>query len=228
MPSLSAGLLALALSASPDAGAPPFSWDVPGVITLVPAGDHLSRNGLPLAVFAARSKWKLNELLAHYAKRFSQAGFYLPRGVALPGLRFSRVVALDDVHMISFLVYGWQEPDGTTTLMLGASNLGKRQPVAQNGLPVFPAATHLTSFNLEQAVALSFTVKATDAEVLDFYRSVLPSGGYVEREPGVFVRGERAVKVLVKKDGEALSVVVLEGADDGLAINGTEGGSRTP
>lgn len=219
-------MVALALCAAPDAGAV-FSWDVPGQLTLVRVGQRLERDGLPMVVYAARSKWTLSELLAHYARRFSDAGFYLPRGVQLPGLRGPRLVAFDDVKRVSFLVYGWPEADGTTTLMLGAADLGHRKPAAQGGLPVFPAAKHVTTFDAEQGTALSFTAKATEAEVIDFYRSVLPSGGWREREPGIFVREARAVKVLAKPRGDELSVVVLESFDDG-AISGTEGGSGTP
>lgn len=210
-------LLALALAGAPDAGArdAPFSWDVPGLLTLVPVGTRLEHNGLPLAVYAARSKWKLNDLLEHYAKRFAASGFYLPSNVALRGLTRQRVVALDDVKMVSFLVYGWPERDGTTTLMLGAADLGHRKPVVGSALPAFPGAKHLANFNLEQGLALSFTAQATEAEVMDFYRSVLPSGGWREREPGVFVREARAVKVLAKKDREGLAVVVLESFDEG-------------
>lgn len=207
-------VLALALSATPDAGAPPFSWDVPGVLTLVPVGKRLDNNGLPIVVYAARSKWKLKDLLEHYARRFVSEGFYLPRRARMPGFDAPRVMALDATQMVSFLVYGWPEPDGTTTLMLGAADLGHRKPATKSGLPVFPAAQHVTTFNVEQGSALSFTAKATEAEIIDFYRSVLPSGGWREREPGVFVREGRAVKVLAKPQGAALSVVVLEGYDD--------------
>lgn len=211
-------LVAVLLSAAPDAGAaPPFSWDVPGQLTLVRAGKTLDSGGLPIVVFAARSKWKLRDLLTHYARRFADAGFYLPKAVRMPGFDAPRVVALDPMTMVSFLVYGWAEPDGTTTLMLGAADLGHRKPATQSGLPVFPAATHVTTFNVEQGTAVSFNAKGTEAEVLDFYRSVLPTGGWREREAGIFVRESRAVKVLTKSQGAELSVMVLESYDDGAA-----------
>ncbi|MFT3709574.1 MAG: hypothetical protein QM817_18250 [Archangium sp.] len=205
------------LSAAPvDAGVAPFAWDLPGQVQLVPVGQKLERSGLPMVVFLGRSTWDLDRLLLHYAKRFAEAGYFIPPKMGrIPGLKLPRLVALDDVKMISFLVYGWPEDDGTTTLVLGAADLAHRKPVQVGGLPVFPAAKNPASFDVEQARALSFTAKATEAEVIDFYRTVLPSGGWKEREPGSFVKEGRVVRVLSKKSktpGE-LSIVVLEESD---------------
>lgn len=211
---MSAWVLCLALAAAPDGGAP-FSWDVPGQLELVPVGERLERNGLPMVVYLARSSWELDRLLLHYAARFGEAGYFIPpRMGRIAGLKLPRVVALDDVKMVSFLIYGWPEPDGSTTLVLGAADLAHRKPASVGGLPVFPAAKAVTSFNVEAATALSFVATASEAEVIDFYRAVLPSGGWKEREPGVFAREGRAVRVLAKKQTKGeLSVVVLEEAD---------------
>jgi hypothetical protein len=219
---VSAALLAaVLLASSPDAGLlatadAPFSWDVPGQLQLVPVGQKLERDGLTMAVFLARSSWDLDRLLVHYAARFAAAGYFIPPKLGrIRGLKLPRVVALDDRKMVSFLVYGWPEEDGTTTLVLGAGDLAHRKSVELGGLPVFPAAKHPTSFDLEAARALSFAAKATEAEVIDFYRAVLPSGGWKEREPGAFVKDGRVVRVL-SKPGAApgeLEIVVLEQSD---------------
>lgn len=213
------------LSASPDAGPSPlipspvegpFSWDVPGQIQLVPVGKQLEGGGLPMVVFLAKSSWELDRLLLHYAARFAEAGYFIPPKMGrIRGLKLPRVVALDDVRMVSFLVYGWPEADGTTTLVLGAADLKNRKPASGGTVPVFPGAKSPTRFNVELATALSFTAKATQEEVIDFYRSVLPSGGWKEREPGVFVKDGRVVRVMAKKQGGELAVVVLEQTDDG-------------
>ena len=217
-------VVAALLSASPDAGPQPvpsavegpFSWDVPGQLQLVPVGKRLEAGGLPMAVFLAKSSWELDRLLLHYAGRFAEAGFFIPPKMGrIKGLKLPRVVALDDVRMVSFLVYGWPEADGTTTLVLGAADLQNRKRSQGGTLPVFPGAKSPTSFNVEFATALSFTAKATQDEVIDFYRSVLPSGGWKEREPGSFVKQGRVVRVLAKKQGAELSVVVLEQSDEG-------------
>ena len=209
---------AAVLSAAPDAGPAPFSWDVPGQVQLVPVGKQLEGGGLPMAVFLAKSTWELDRLLLHYAGRFAEAGYFIPPKMGrITGLKLPRVVALDDVRMVSFLVYGWPEADGTTTLVLGAADLKNRKQAQGGVLPVFPGAKSPTTFNVELATAVSFTAKATQEEVIDFYRSVLPSGGWKEREPGAFVKDGRVVRVLAKKQklSSELSVVVLEQSDDG-------------
>ena len=211
-------LLALTLVAAPDAGVKPapFNWDVPGLIEVVPIGQKMERSGLPLKMYLAHSSWDLDRLLIHYTARFAEAGYFIPARMGrLPGLKLPRLVALDDTNMISFLVYGWPEKDGTTTLVVGAADLGHRKPASANGLPIFPGAKGVTTFDVELATAVNFRVQASEAEVIDFYRSVMPSGGWKEREPGTFIREGRAVRVLSKKQGTSLSVVVLEQSDDG-------------
>lgn len=210
------GLVAAALlGASTDAGpAAPFSWDVPGQLQLVPVGKKLEGAGLPMVIYLAKSSWELDRLLLHYAGRFAEAGYFIPPKMGrITGLKLPRVVALDDVRMVSFLVYGWPEPDGSTTLVLGAADLQHRKP-GGGRLPVFPGARSPTSFDVELVTALSFTAKATQEEVIDFYRAVLPAGGWKEREPGSFVKEGRVVRVLAKRKGAELSVVVLDQSDD--------------
>jgi hypothetical protein len=208
-----------ALAVAPDAGvARPFEWNVPRLITLVPVGNRLEVNGLPMQIFAARSKESLDNLIIHYAQRFLDEGLYLPFTFIgpRPGGRLPKVVAFDPERKLSYLVYGWPEGDGTTTLILGAADLGARSQRSTGSYPAFPGASAVTRFQLEYAEAVSFTAKATEAEVIDFYRSILSAGGWKEREPGVFVRGGRAVRVLARasKTKGLLGVVVLEQADE--------------
>lgn len=228
---IAAGLAALLLAAAPDGGSPaaPFSWDVPGQLRLVPVGKQLERDGLPMVVYLARSSWDLDRLLLHYAARFAEAGYFIPPKLGrLRGLKLPRVVALDDGKLVSFLVYGWPEPDGTTTLVLGAADLGHRKAGSGPKLPLFPGARAPTRFDVEQARAVSFTAKATEAEVIDFYRAVLPSGGWQEREPGAFVKDGRVLRVLAKRRGGGeLGVVLLE-QTDAVPLSETGGDPGTP
>jgi hypothetical protein len=227
---VSAAVLVVALlGAAPDAGAAPFSWDVPGQLELVPVGRRLERDGLPLSISLARSSWELDRLLLHFAGRFAAAGYFIPPRLGrITGLKLPRVVALDDVRLVSFLVYGWPEPDGTTTLVLGAADLGHRKRQGEGVLPVFPGATAITHFNLEQVNAVSFSARATQAEVIDYYRAVLPSGGWAEREPGRFVSAGRQLTVLARQQGPgALGVVLLEQAD-AVPVSGTGDGPGSP
>lgn len=217
-------LVAALLAAAPDAGTGPaaFSWDVPALVAFAEVGERLSGNGLPLKIFIARSRWSGERLLRHYTRRFEDSAFFIPpKGPALPGLSLPRIVGLDTVGLWSYLVYCWPEPDGTTTLVLGAADLGHRVAADRAvALPAVPGARLASSFNLEGARALSYQVKATTAEVLDFYRQVLPEQGYREREAGSFVLGARVVRVLAKATTEpsVLSVIVLEQADSDEAL----------
>lgn len=221
-------LLVALLGGVSDAGPPPFSWDVPGQLELVPVGKTLERDGLPMRAFLARSSWDLDRLLLHYAARFAAEGYFIPPKLGrISGLKLPRVVALDDVRMVSLLVYGWPEADGSTTLVLGAADLQHRKRGQGGSLPVFPGAKSPTRFDIELAQALSFTAPATREEVIDFYRKVLPSGGWKEREPGAFVKQGRVVRVLARQQGAQLAVVVLEQADEG-PLSGTAGGPGTP
>lgn len=209
--------LLLALAAAPDAGSGPFDWKVPSAIAVVPVGEGFQRDSMPMTIYLARTKMDLDEALVHYAQRFADAGFFIPaRMRPVHGLKLPRVIALDTENMVSFLVYGWPEPDGTCTLVLGSADLkGRKSSKGSGELPAFPGATSVTSFNLESATALSFVARAQEAEVIDYYRSVLPTLGWKEREAGVFVKGPRAVRVLAKKDKAAglLGVVLLEQPD---------------
>ncbi len=233
-------VVVLALAASPpDAGAappPPFEWNVPSVIEAVPVGQTLQVNGLPMRLFAVRSKLGLKDLLTHYTNRFAALGYFLPPRLGkLEGLTLPRVEAYDPVAQLSYLVYGWPEADKTTTLMLGSADLGarRRSALAGEALPTFPGATGVTRFDLEATRGVSFEAKASEAEVIDFYRATLPSGGWAEREPGVFVRQGRAVQVLAKPDKSrgVLGVVLLDQADHppdlSLRPTGTAGGPGT-
>ncbi len=221
--------LALALSAllaqlaAPDAGAaraaprePPIDLSVPQRLAWVEVGQRVGVGGLPIRVYAARSKSKLQDLLQGYLDRFERAGYYLPRDVKLEGFDLPKVVAFDPENGWSYLVWGFPEGDGTTTLIIGAADVRSRPKQAPKGdLPVFPAAKAPVFSDVEAARMLAFTTTATEGEVIDFYRQVLPTGGFAEREPGTFVKDGRQVRVLAKRRGKLLSVVVLEQADQG-------------
>jgi hypothetical protein len=194
-----------------------FDWNVPKLLEWSEVGDQLQANGMPLKIFVARSAWKPGDLLDHYQARFAKAGFYTPeKPLKLPGLELPRLTALDTESMWSYLVYVWPEPDGSTTLVLGAADLkGKKKDKAASGFSVaaFPGATVTFTSNVEFARTMSFTAKATEAEVIDFYRQTLPAAGWKEREPGSFVRGGRLLRAATKQTKEGLQVVMVDEAD---------------
>ncbi len=214
-------LLLLAQAPVSDAGVahavprePPFHFEVPQRLAWTDVGQKIGVGGMPIRIWAARSKLKLQDLLQGYVDQFEREGYYLPKNVKLEGLDLPKVVALDVKGGWSYLVWGFPEGDGTTTLIMGAGDVKARPKVAPKGeLPVFPGAKSPVVSNVEAANMLAFTTTATEAEVIDYYRQVLPAGGFTEREPGTFVKDARKVRVLAKPQKQGLSVVVLEQAD---------------
>ncbi len=200
--------------------APParaFDWNVPEPLSWAEVGEQLQANGMAMKIFVARSKWKPVALLNHYQKRFYAEGFYVPDvPLRLPGLKLPRVTALDTLTLWSYLVYVFPEPDGTTTLVMGAADLKGRQVGKVAGgfpAPVFPGSQATFASNVEFARTLSFTTGAKEEEVIDFYRQTLPSGGWKERERGSFVREGRLLRLLGKPEGKRLRIVLVEEAD---------------
>lgn len=217
-------VVALLAQASADAGVrprprvPPLDLSVPKVVAFTEVGNKMMVDGRPIKVWAVRSKLTLQDLLQSYIERFEDHGYYLPRpgDVKIKGLDLPKIVAYDPAERWSYLVWGWPERDGTTTLIVGAADmqpLGKAPPSRAGELPRFPGAKSAVVSNVEAARMLVFTTTASEAEVLDFYRQVLPSGGFTERETGTFVREGRAVRVMAKRAGKELSVVVIDQPD---------------
>jgi hypothetical protein len=194
-----------------------FDWDVPEAVAWAEVGEQMQANGMPMKIFVARSKWKPVALLNNYQKRFSAAGFYIPEvPLKLEGLKLPRVTALDTLSLWSYLVYVFPEPDGTTTLVMGAADLkGRKAGKIAGGFPapVFPGSRAAFSSNVEFARTLAFTTGAKEEEVIDFYRQTLPSGGWKERERGTFVREGRQLRMLGKQEGKDLRIVLVEEAD---------------
>jgi hypothetical protein len=208
-------LTVLLLGLAADAGsAQPFDWDVPRLIANARIGSgRIDVSGLPLEMHVVRSQWKANDLAIHYARRFIDAGFFIPPGQRpLPGSTLRRLTALDPQSMWSYTIVFYAEDDGTTTMVLGAADLGHRRPVepARFPAPLFPGALRPSIFELEAAHALAFTTSGTEAEVISFYRQTLSAAGWREISLGTFAKNGRAMRVMAKPDGKQLGVVVLE------------------
>ncbi len=197
---------------------PPIDLSVPKVVAFAEVGNRMLVDGRPIKVWAVRSKLTLEDLLQSYIDRFEGHGYFLPppREIRIPGLDLPKIVAFDPLGNWSYVVWGWPERDGTTTLIVGAADLQPQPklPPARGGeLPTFPAAKNPVTTNVEAARMLAFTTTAGEAEVLDFYRQVLAAGGFKERESGTFVREGRMIRVMGKPAGKELSVVVLDQPD---------------
>ena len=64
---------------------------------------------------------------------------------------------------------------------------------------LFPGATSLTTFSLENQKAMSYAVAATPAEIKDFYRSAFGEAGYRESAPNanIYQRGNQQFTLTV-------------------------------
>ncbi len=203
------------LAALPDGGTAPFEWEVPGAIDTTVVAREAMINGLPMSISAVRSSRPIDELLAHYASRFLERGFFIPPHIRpIPGFDAARVMAWDPVGRRSYLVYGWREDARSSTLILGSANLGARKPTAStaDGLPTFPGAKHVLRFDLEVSRGVSFDATASADELVDFYRTTLGAAGW-QAQGTTFVRKGRALSLLSRPDAARpglLSVVLLE------------------
>ncbi|MBX7098801.1 MAG: hypothetical protein K1X89_13925 [Myxococcaceae bacterium] len=204
-------VLPLALVLSAPAWA--FDWNVPKLEAWTQVGDAMVVNGVPLKIYAARSRWKLQDLLQHYVRRFEDERFFIDRKARLPGLELPHVVALDTESKWSYLVYGFPERDGSTTLILGAADNAHRVPrsAGPTPWPMFPGGKLLFVSDLEGGRMMHFRAAATADEVRDFYAQVLGQGGWKRQDDGTFTSGERTLTLRVAPGTKGLQVTLLEG-----------------
>lgn len=202
---------------APDAGTPParpvFRWDIPGLIGWVESPGQQTTDGVPMHLQVAHSKEKLGTLIQHFADRFRAAGFFIstsPQALASP-VTEPILTALDTEKLTAYTVIFQQNPDGTVTLILGTSDVSQYNPSASPRLdwaPVMAGAEQVTRSNVEGSEMAIYAVKATPAQVQEFYRQELGRAGFVEDpdEPGTFQRGTELLRVRTYPEGDLLMV----------------------
>ncbi len=194
-------------------GALPFK--LPAVEAAVDIGKTTHVNGFPLRLGAYRTALSTDEVMLHFTKAFAAAGFFFPPRTRIPGLTLPHVSALDPTRRVSYLVYGWPEPNHQSTFIIGAASFQRVAPPAPENLSlVAPKAFQVTQFDFESTHAVCFRTALSQAELMQHYRSILPKAGWKESTPGVFQRQGRQLRILAKDEGNERSVVVWnEGAD---------------
>lgn len=197
---------------APEEPPKPFHWDVPGVVDWVESVGPQVSQGVPMELQMVRSTVPAELLVQHFVDDFEEAGFYIP-GDKYQGspLAEPMLTALDPRKMVSYTVIFQPNPDHTTTLYLGKADLSRYNPGAVNQLewaPMMPGATHLMRTDLEVAQTATYSVNASEAEVLAFYRETLGKHGFQETEPGMFRRGTEMLSVSSHVDkGERMVVL---------------------
>jgi len=211
---LSALLVLGALLASPPAGkqAPkpgdPLQWEVPGTVSVVEVPGQMDVAGIPVRFRVVNSKEKLEPLFLHFAKAFSDAGFYLPpppRNMAPP----LRLTALETRTLTSYTIIFQPQKGGLTEVVVGEARLKERKASAPSMAPVYPGGKDVLQSSFEGARTLGYQVEAKDADVKAWYRQELTRIGYQEEEPLVFRRKGQEVRLAVTAQGSGVHVFLF-------------------
>jgi hypothetical protein len=212
-PKVGAAPAAPIVAAAPDAGTPraPFRWDVPGLVDQVDSPGIQVSDGVPMHLQLARSRWQLDALIQAMADRFRAAGLFIstsPEALSSP-TREPILTALDTEKRVAYTVIFQQGADGLVTLILGTSDLSSYKPASPLGwAPVMAGAEQVTRTEMEAGQMAMFSVNASPAQVLEFYRTELGAAGFREdpAQPGLFQRGTEVLRVVTRQDGDSVVV----------------------
>jgi hypothetical protein len=204
---------------------PPYRWDVPGLITWVDSAGVQISDGVPMTLQMARSKLAIQDLIQHFATSFEKAGLFIPPGSQqIQALREPQLTALDTERLVAYTVIFQPNPDKTVTLILGTSDLSRYDPTAAQRTvtwaPVPPGSKQLLDTQMEGAQSALFEVSSTKEQVQAFYQQAMKQLRFVEKEPGVFYRGNEMIRVtLQSKEGQVTISLLrkLGGRDEAAA-----------
>lgn len=187
----------------------PFTWDIPRVLDIIPMSEVMEANGFPVKLSAVLSAERPEVILQHMVNRFEAAGLYIPPLGEQPQLlREPQLTALDPMGLISYTFLLQPNPNRTTTVILGETNVGARRAPSSDVAPVMKGASAVLHSRQEAARTLAYTVGAPMEVVHAFYREELGGTGYQEREPGLYRKGSDELRVSVHP-GEAGQTAVI-------------------
>ncbi|WIG94424.1 hypothetical protein [Myxococcus sp. SDU36] len=192
---------------------PAFRWDIPGVTAWVESPGLQVTDGVPMHLQLARSSWQMDPLIQHMVDRFRAAGLFIsssPEALNSP-IAEPMLTALDTQTLTAYTVIFQKNQDNTVTLILGTSDVSKYTPAGSLQLewaPVMAGAEQVTRSNLEGSQMAMYAVKATAAEVREFYQVELRRAGFAEdpEQPGVFQRGTEQLTVRTQPEGDSMMV----------------------
>lgn len=190
----------------------PFTWDVPRVLDVIPMSDVIEANGFPVKISAVLSAERPEVILQHMVNRFEAAGLYIPPVETQPQmLREPQLTALDPMGFISYTFILQPNGNGTTTVILGETNVGKRKKLPPSDIaPVMPGATGLLQSRQESTRLLAYSVSAAQSDAKAFYAKELGQRGYQETEPGVWRKGSDELTVTFHPgEGGQTSVLII-------------------
>nr|WP_239578595.1 hypothetical protein [Archangium primigenium] len=196
--------------AAPAAPAPaPFRWNVPGVVSQVDVPGQMDVGGIPIRLEVYTSKETIPFLLQSFATAFDEAGYYIqarpPRVMRQPHL-----TALDTRTLTAYTVILEPAGAGLTTVVLGEARMGDfKPPQGAPTVPLYPGATNLLQGDFEGAKTYAYRAPASEDTVRAWYRDALTQAGYQEESPGIFHRDTRQVRLSLRPDKGATSVMLF-------------------
>lgn len=199
-----------------DVGALPapvsFSWDIPGVISAVEVPGQQVTNGIPVKFDAFLSSWRMEDLANHFVDSFGKAGLYVPPPqdqMRVEGM--VQVTAIDPGKLVSYtVILRPTENDQTVVIAAQAALQGwNPHPEVADIAPVMPGAEGVVRSQSEGMRSFSYKVKATEEEVVGFYRSVMRANGFEEKEPGVFRKAAEEISVNQSEEGTGTRGVMV-------------------
>ena len=203
---------ALALAASAAWGdSARWSPTVPRLVEAVDVPQEVRAMGIPMRLRAVRSQAGVDELSRHFLHVFAEAGLYVAQPQHQPQLsEHLQLTALDPRQRVAWSVI-LREERGGTTVIIGEADLAAAVDEPADFAPRFPGAAHAIRSRTESSRSLAYVTGAPCAEVVDFYRSVLPADGWVRRAERIFARPREHIRVecTAGRSGETTVVLTL-------------------
>lgn len=210
----------------PEEPPPPYKWRVPALVQWVDSAGVQVTDGVPMELRMAQSNMPVESLIQHFANEFEAAGLFIPPEEFQQSPYVTpRLTAFDPFRNVAYTVIFQPTSAKTTTLYLATADMGNYRPPGEAGLdwaPLMPGAKKLLRSQLESSLTAIYTAPATEVEVRAFYREKLLPLGYVEPEPGLFMRGGESLRVssAPEEGGErTISLVRQLGPDPSASAN---------
>jgi len=192
---------------------PRFVWDLPEVIGVIDMPGEQVAMGTPVKLRAVHSRSSLSEAYEYMMRAFERGGLYVaPPGTLNIPLSDPVLTGLDGTRLFAYTVIFKANPDGTTTLILGESDLGRRQKTQRFFAPLPPDARSPMQTQVEGMRTLVYTTAERPEQVLGFYRQALGAAGFEEIEPRLFRKGQTLWKVRASREDGRTQVTVIDSA----------------
>lgn len=201
---------------------PPYKWRVPALVQWVDSAGVQVTDGVPMELRMAQSNMPIESLIQHFADEFQAAGLFIPPDEdQVSPYPAPRLTAFDPFRNLAYTVIFQPTSATSTTLYLATADMGRYQPPGEAGLewaPLMPGAKKLMRSQLEGSQTAIYATQATEVEVVAFYREKLLPLGYVEPEPGLFMRGGESLRVSsIQQEGERIVSLVRQLGEDPTA-----------